>query len=90
VTSSAFGVHDPGGNALPFTEAWAWVTVHSEQEQSVTAVMVPGVGNTPLVFQQERLARRFQPMVQQVATATGKAQRLVHLTQATTVQEVSP
>jgi hypothetical protein len=89
---SAFGVHDPGGNGVPFVEVWAWVTVHSPLEQSITAVMLPGMGSTPLVFQQEHVARapRTVELLQQVARETGKAQRLVHLASPTTVDEISP
>ena len=89
---SAFGISDPGGNGVPFTEVWAWVTVHSPLEQSITAVTLPGIGSTPLVFQQERLARspRTLELLQQVARETGKAQRLVHLTSPTTVDEIAP
>jgi len=87
---SAFGIHDPGGNGVAMTEVWAWVAVHSEGEQSITAVMVPGQGNTPLVFQQERVARQFLPLVQQLARQTGKPQRLVRLSNPETVTEVHP
>lgn len=74
---------DPGGNGMPMTEMWAWVTVHSDREQSIT-----GVGGVPLVAQQEALLRKAAPLLRDIARSSGKPQRLVRFDRVTIVDQI--
>jgi hypothetical protein len=67
------------------TQMWAWVTVHSETEQSIT-----GMDGLPLVAQQETVIRKFAPMLRRLAKATGKPQRLIRFDRVTTVDQIDP
>lgn len=76
---------DPGGNGLPMTEMWAWVTVHSNDEQSITAL-----GGLPLIAQQEAALRRVAPLLRDAVRTTGKPQRLVRFHRVETIVQLDP
>lgn len=78
-------IDDQGGNGIPLTEMWVWVTVHGPGDESITAV-----NGLPMLAQQERVARMVQPLVEQAAQQGGKPQRLVRMTFAEVVDEVLP
>lgn len=81
----SFEVHDPGGNGVPLTEMWAWVSVHGEGEQSIT-----GLNGIPLVAQQESVLRQMEPLLRDIVRQSGKPQRLVRFHQVTVVDQIDP
>lgn len=82
-------VHDPGGLGYRITELWAWLAVHEDGDEGVSAASLGGV-MMPLLGADRARVESLRPYAEMSARATGKRVVLARFDVRTDVEVIEP